>query len=99
MSARRPSLLATAYAPSDRDGLPNGISTIAQLSRVAGTPSHSPEYYWAVATWWIKFGAAQFGAPTAPFLDALSAKKFAFDRLAVPLPSGKVLSLPLLSIR
>ncbi|MEW9836871.1 glycosyltransferase [Mesorhizobium marinum] len=94
MSARWPSALATAYAPSERDGLPNAISTIAQVSRVAGTPSHSPEYYWAVATWWIKFGAAQFGASTAPFLDALSAEKFAFDRLDVPLPSGKVLSLP-----
>lgn len=94
MSARRPSVLAAAYAPSKSDGLPNAISTIAQYSRVMGTPSESAEYYWAVATWWIKFGAAQFGAPLAPFVEALSPGKFAFDRLAVALPSGKTLSLP-----
>src|SRR5688572_2384541 len=94
MNARRRSVADAAYAPSEEDGLPNALSAIVQSSRPFGSSSATPQYFWTVVTWWIKFGAAQFGGSVPRSLAALPADRFTRPRFSVTLPSGKTLSIP-----
>jgi glycosyltransferase involved in cell wall biosynthesis len=94
MNVRRRSVAEAAYAPSAEDGLPNGVSAIVQWSRMFGAPSSTQEHFWAVATWWMKFGAAEHGGSVQRFLASIPTERFVRDRFCVPLPSGKTLSLP-----
>ncbi len=95
MTGKRRSIITAANERSSLDGLPNAVSVITRWSRPLGTPDASDSYFWSVATWWIKFGAAAYGGSVRQFARSLPVSRLSSNRFQINLASGKSISAPI----